>query len=718
MKNILALFILCSLLFQFASASSSTKLCKNSYPAFKPNNLLNNDILIEANKTEMTGKEVFNLFGNVQVSSKNYSFKADDAFIDTNNNLVIGNGNVSFLNDFLYLKSKKIDISDEALTGDYVEFSFIESGSNGTAKKINYKDKNTKLINTTFSNCNSSSQDWTIKSSELTLNEEKNLGIAKNATLSFFGLPIFYHPELTWPLKGRGSGFLSPTFSKYKELQNNNSSEYKISIPYYFNIAKDRDLLIKVENLSSRGNNLYSKYRQLIGENLPYVKAGNFEIENQFLENDKISFRNRWFNKFKGEVELENQTFVETEISNTSDSNYFSDIFSDGSTKRLLSYLSVTHDSEDIDFRLQLEDEEILNNGTNSFLNFPKLEIRKKLKNKFNPIDLYINATNFKNKDLNALDGQRFHIETSLEKSIHKDNFLFTPTLKLYNSKYSLNNNTEYNRSISNLSLKAESFYHESYNFRNKDYFLSLTPRIAFNYTSKEQQNMLPNFDSERIVIDSYNLFNNQNFSGYDRINNDKSLAYGLESIISDNDFNSKVINFSIGQKYFLNNSVLNLDGNFENQKSSSNIYSDLSLTSKNKNLAASISYNPYNKKIDMSSLAYNYQESPKKLLGIAYVNDDKESIKINGSYPINENLHFFGSTSKFINSSRIHKNLLGFAYETCCWEARIVKTESDSNLLSNSLEFELVFKDLASTSPMLKDKIKQQIPNYLNLYD
>jgi len=716
MKKIPILFIFSLISFESIGASDSVLQCKNIYPSLNKNNHLSNEIIIEADQTEMIGKEIFNLKGNVQVDKRNYSFNSDKALLDTANKSLIGTGNVSFLNDFLFLQSKKIEINDKTLNSDLARFSFIDSDSNGTAEKIIANNKKTTLFNTTYSNCNNSSQDWFIKSSKLVIDDENNRGVAKDATLSFFGLPILYHPELSWPLRGRGSGFLSPTLSKYEESADK-SSQYKISVPYYFNIAKDRDLLLKVENLPSRGTNFYSKYRQLLNTNSPLMSAGNIEIENQFLGNDKISKRNRWLSKINGKFELKNQTSIQTEIYKASDKNYFADIFSDGSSKRLLSYLDLSH-SGDADIKFRLEDEQLINNGESDFLNFPKLEIRKKVNNKIYPIDIYLNATNFKNKDSSTLQGQRFHLETSVEKNFSQGNFLLSPIIKIYSSKYRLENNNEYDRLISNVSLNAQSYYHNNLAFENNKYLYSLKPKFTLNYTQDRKQDMLPNFDSEKIVTDSYNIFDSKIFSGLDRINNDQSLTYGIDSTISDVKLNGSIINFSLAQKYFFNDTTMNVEGLYDRQRNSSNIFSDLSFLSENKKFIASISYDPYDEKIDMSSFSYNYQESPKKLLGLTFIKDEKESIKINSSYPINKNLHLFGSVSKFLNSNNIQKSLLGFSYETCCWEARLVKTKSDRNLLTNSLDFELVFKDLTSTSPMLKDKIKQQIPNYLDLYE
>ena len=66
------------------------------------------------------------------------------------------------------------------------------------------------LTNATYSLCPVNKNDWLIDADQIELNLEKNRGVADNATLVFYGVPIFYLPKYSWVLEGRGSGFLTP----------------------------------------------------------------------------------------------------------------------------------------------------------------------------------------------------------------------------------------------------------------------------------------------------------------------------------------------------------------------------------------------------------------------------------------------------------------------------------------------------------------------------
>jgi LPS-assembly protein len=103
-----------------------------------------------------------------------------------------------------------------------------------------------------------------IDADEIELNLEKNRGYANNAAVKFYGVPIFYTPKYNWVLSGRGSGFLTPSYSTYNEISDPDEDHYSLRVPYYFNLAPDRDLLIALNYMSSRRFIYEGSYRQLI----------------------------------------------------------------------------------------------------------------------------------------------------------------------------------------------------------------------------------------------------------------------------------------------------------------------------------------------------------------------------------------------------------------------------------------------------------------------
>ena len=122
-------------------------------------------------------------------------------------------------------------------------------------------------------------------------------------------MPIFYSPYHEWVLEGRGSGFLAPSFGSYDESVANKDNDYQVRIPYYFNIAPDRDFLLTLNHLSSRGSVVEGIYRQLIAEG-DYWKEGRFEIEGRYLNEDDITNNKRWLLNSKINLSVNNKEFL------------------------------------------------------------------------------------------------------------------------------------------------------------------------------------------------------------------------------------------------------------------------------------------------------------------------------------------------------------------------------------------------------------------------
>ena len=89
---------------------------------------------------------------------------------------------------------------------------------------------------------------WILKARELRIDSETNEGIARDAVLRFYGVPILASPVLSFPLSdARKSGFLPPSFGI------DSRSGFQAAIPYYWNIAPNRDATFTLPESVRRG---------------------------------------------------------------------------------------------------------------------------------------------------------------------------------------------------------------------------------------------------------------------------------------------------------------------------------------------------------------------------------------------------------------------------------------------------------------------------------
>ena len=103
-------------------------------------------------------------------------------------------------------------------------------------------------------------------------------------------------------------------------------------MPYYLNIAPDRDLLVALTYMSSRGFVYEGKYRQLIAEKIsPDHEDSIWSLEAKYLPEDKITNLKRWLLDFSYELDLSDKSHLSAKYNRASESNYFDEIESSNS---------------------------------------------------------------------------------------------------------------------------------------------------------------------------------------------------------------------------------------------------------------------------------------------------------------------------------------------------------------------------------------------------
>ena len=89
-----------------------------------------------------------------------------------------------------------------------------------------------------------------------------------------------------------------------------------LECPIYFNLAPDRDLLVALTHMSSRGFIYEGKYRQLIA---PKISADHldsiYSIEAKYLPEDKITGLKRWLVNFSEELDLSDKIHISAQYS-------------------------------------------------------------------------------------------------------------------------------------------------------------------------------------------------------------------------------------------------------------------------------------------------------------------------------------------------------------------------------------------------------------------
>jgi len=700
---------------------------KNLFPAQSLNKNLDSTNVV-ADESNITNKDIFNLHGNVEITSPDYYLVADKVKYLKSLRKIDAFDNVKFQDESLFLTGSNIQLSKKE--DDYTqviaidaEYQIPENNIRGNAKKI-IGDKNTKdLQNAVYTKCPVNDNSWFIKSSNIKLDSISNKGQAENVSLYVFNTPVLYTPYHSWVLDGRGSGFLAPDISLYEDDSSSSNKDYSLNIPYYFNLQKDRDLLLSLNYLSSRGSLIKSQYRQLLYDS-NHIHSGDFKVVSSFLNKDKISSDHRWEinTDLKYFFEKEQLSKLTVNFDRVSDQNFLKEIsFGDTNIDSLNSSINYVYDDfKGFRYSFYSDHEQTVNNGSPTYTRPIELYIRKDNSLDFLHDGLYLNyefiSTKFKNKDNTKIEGNRSHFAPILTKEYSTNSYLFSPSLQILKTLYSLDDGSDFTRNLYKFKFDSQINLERDISIFGKNIMQSLTPKIGYTFVPKENQAHINSFDSSDLSLSYSNLLSGSSFTGLDRISNENNFTLGVETEFLDAENGEIIGSFGIGQKFHFVDEALNSDGTFSPLRNHSNILTNSDIRLGNIDIQNELEIDPDINKIVKSTSSITYQTKLNDFVSLSYYDDTNESLVLNAVQPISDDSHFFMGINRSLTDATFNKITTGLAYESCCWAVRLSfhKDRTGLNDFDKSVNFEFVLKGLTSSSPSLKNKLEEDIPNYL----
>ncbi|MEP9376924.1 LPS-assembly protein LptD [Aquabacter sp. CN5-332] len=295
-----------------AAAQSPINSMTNTFSA--PKEDPNKKMLVTADELVYDyEKNTVGAVGNVQLYYDGASLEAQKVTFDRNRNLVIAEGNVR-------LKQKDgniINAESLQLTEDFKE-GFIHSlrvdtvdRTHFAASRADRQEGNiTVLQNGVYTACEPCKDHperpplWQVKAARIIHNQNEQMIYYKDATLEFFGLPIAYFPYFSSPdpTVKRKTGFLTPIFA------NSSNLGFGFGIPYFWNIAPDRDITVTPVYYTEQGLLMQGEWRQRLMNGSYDIRAAGI------MQQDKQAFAglpgyrdNRGIVQSKGEFTLSDQ---------------------------------------------------------------------------------------------------------------------------------------------------------------------------------------------------------------------------------------------------------------------------------------------------------------------------------------------------------------------------------------------------------------------------
>ncbi len=310
------------------------------------------DLLQSIGDTKIvTGQNYVFLSQNVEFDNKNKIIKSDYTtiiFDPDGNEIQVDMFNYNSIKNILYSKGK-IELKDKNKNSFNFSEIYIEEKSNkiiGSDAKLFFNDNNFKAdprnnpriyANSVAINRESTSVQkgvitfcqfrdeekcppWELQAKKISHSNTKKTIYYNNAILKIYDFPIFYFPRLSHPdpTVKRRSGFLVPSFA------NSSNVGFGADIPYFWNIANDRDLTF-TPRFYADNNPLYlAEYRQDFEKSFLILDASYTEGYKKKTNTKTPGSRSHIFAKlYKSLIEEENHTSdLEINLQHVSNSTY------------------------------------------------------------------------------------------------------------------------------------------------------------------------------------------------------------------------------------------------------------------------------------------------------------------------------------------------------------------------------------------------------------
>ncbi|HAT30407.1 MAG TPA: LPS-assembly protein LptD [Janthinobacterium sp.] len=606
----------------------------------------------------------------------------------------------------------------------------------GKGDRINFIDpEQADVINGTYSTCDGPDPDWYLKSSTMNLDTGRDVGTGNKTVLYFKDVPILATPALSFSLSGaRRSGWLAPTPGFASK------SGAELTMPYYFNIAPNRDLLLSPKYIERRGLQVAAD-----GRYMGLTEAGTYAGETfvEYLPHDKQTQSDRYLIK---------STHVQTVLPGltagwtmnaASDDNYptdFAKTIATSTERQLLRELRSDYHGEDWTLTARAQNYQVLQDpaaAQNPNLKVPRPYDRLPSINfhtgrtEVEGFDWQVDSelTRFWHRDL--VRGNRLVVVPQISYPFIRPGYFVTPKLMLNASAYQLDDNAltnaqfkerALNRAVPTASLDAGMVFE-----RDANLFGSVTqtlePRLFYVKTPYRDQSAFPNFDTAAATFNMAQLFSENRFVGSDRIGDANQATAALTSRFLDAN-GAERLRLAFGQRFYFSDQKVQLDASTPTNDTHSDILlAAAGVISPTWTADSAVQYNPSESRTVSMTYNAHWAPAPKKVLnlGYSYVRDSLRQVDVSSQWPLSGRWYGVGRVSYSVRDKIILQSLVGLEYKGDCWVFRagaqrfVTAAQSVSTPIFFQLELTGLSSNLGLGANALQEMTKD-IPGYQRL--
>ena len=713
------------------------------------------------------GQEV-RLEGQAELRRHDLVLRADTLRYDPASETAHARGNVRInrMGDIFEGPALSLQLDTRQGFFDSPRFSLLRHGGYGEASRIDFEGPGRTVAHRVrYSTCPRPRDanwepDWYLSANRIVFDQETDTGTATGAVLNFQGLPILAAPWISFPLSDqRKSGLLAPTFNL------DNVSGVELTLPYYFNLAPNRDATLFPTLMSERGIDLAGEFRYLEPRYGGQVRAA-------FMPDDRLRDADRWGLSLQHQHLLPDLAglsgpSLRLDLNRVSDDNYWRDFprTSTSLTSRLLrndievsarrgnwafSAGAYTWQTlQDLDAPI-VAPYDRLPSLTASYRSGPFGWAASEGWS----VSLLADVTQFRTdrqpligafNQRTDVNGTRWLGVLNVDKTWQTPSAFLRPGLQLHARQYQLEQAVgpvgarDRNPSVlvPTLSLDSGLVLERESTYFGRAVLQTLEPRLFVAHTPYRRQGYLPVYDSSAFDFNLSSIFSANPFGGHDRIADLSALTLGATTRLLDPATGAEWANLSVAQRLRLRDQEVVLPGQQPIREQLSDVLLSGSINwSPQWAFNGTLQYNPELGQTERTTLAARFSPGDFRVFNVAYrlQRDTSEQIDFGWQWPLSDLLrgpaipalgpgrglgpgHWFsvGRINYSFSERRIVDLIAGFEYDAGCWIGRIVverlqqsRTEANQRIL-----FQLEFAGFSRIGSNPLQVLRDNIPRY-----
>ena len=671
--------------------------------------------------------------------------EADWLRYDQVNDEAQARGNVVFSRDRDRIEGSALKLKLTDRLGDmrdvrYEVYSMDGKRARGEARTLTFAgvDKY-EMADATYTSCPAGNQDWQLKIEDLKLDYTTNLGAARQVRVEYMDVPILYTPWMDFSLDdSRKSGFLAPSYGA------SNQRGLELVMPWYWNIAPNRDATLIPRVMSKRGLQLAGEFRYL--ERSP-AQGYSGDVALEYLPNDRVAERNRFLGHWRHAQQFDARWSGSLEYERVSDDRYFADLSSAAHQTSLVNLpqqASLTYDGGWWKASGLIQRYQTLQDPAapivEPYHRIPQLLLSAR-QDRFQglPNAQFNFAGELVYYDHQAggrVQGTRLYAYPSLKFPLHTAYSTVTPRLGWHLTRYAMDDASsnlpdgvaaaapvggyaDATRSLPVFSVDSSLFMERDWSFLGRNYIQTLEPRAFYVYVPHRDQNRIPVFDSGVSDLSLDQLFTENQFTSVDRVNDANQLTLALTSRFMDHDTGVERLQITVGQRYYFSDQRVTLTpATAPRSANTTDLIGQVSgqITQKWR-LHTGVQFNTDNGTLAKANFGGTFRDGPGRLFNAdyRYTQGALNQIDLSAQWPLAPKWYGVGRLNYSFRDGRLVEGLLGFEYNAGCWSLRGVMQQlaTTQTTATSAFFLQLELRGLTKLGPNPLEVLKRSISGY-----